>query len=161
MCCMVIGIISDSHDRLDYIEQAVAIFNSKAVDYVIHCGDVVSPFSAAILNKLNCEYTGVFGNNDGDWLMINKITKGRFFKPPKMLELSGKSLIIFHEPFIVDFVDKKIDFVLYGHTHKKDLRKIDNQLIINPGTSSGYLSDESSVCLLDLQIGSVNFLELQ
>ena len=157
---MNIGVISDTHDNLDNINKAINIFNDKGVEFVIHCGDVVSPFAAKPLKDLKCDYIGVFGNNDGDLLMINMVTSNRFYKMPKKIELDNKSIIIFHEPFIIENIDGNIDFLFYGHTHKKDLRTKGQQIIINPGTASGHLVGESSICIVNLSTKAAEFITL-
>jgi putative phosphoesterase len=157
---MNIGVMSDTHDNMDKIEEAVKLFNDRNIEFLIHCGDIVSPFAAAPLKKLKCDYIGVFGNNDGDHLMINKVAGNKFFKAPKKLELEDKSFIIFHEPFIFEDIDEQIDFVLYGHTHKRDLRNKGKQLILNPGTVSGYLVQESTISVVDIFKKTVEFITL-
>ena len=78
---MKIGVISDTHDQRLPIRQAISVFNSEKVSLVVHCGDWVSPFSAAWFAALKCNSAksgmhnrvkpdlcpikGVFGNNDG------------------------------------------------------------------------------------------------
>jgi putative phosphoesterase len=157
---MNIGLLSDTHDNMDKIQKAVELLNESGVEFVIHCGDLVSPFAAVPLRKLKCEYIGVFGNNDGDLLMINKVTDNRFYKPPKKIVVDNKSIVLFHEPFIYEDVNENIEFVFYGHTHKKDLKKKGQQIIVNPGTVSGYLTDESTFCIVNLASKIVEFLKL-
>ena len=43
---MQIGIISDSHDHHSNVLRAIEIFNESNVEYVLHAGDIVSPFTA-------------------------------------------------------------------------------------------------------------------
>ena len=157
---MLIGIISDTHDHLDNFKKAIRFLGEKEVDFVIHCGDIVSPFTANLLNDLNCEYMGIFGNNDGDWLMINKFTRNRFTKGPVKIKMDGKDFVIFHEPFIIDNISLDIDFVVYGHTHYKKLERRDRQLVINPGTASGYISGESTMSILDTKSSEVGFVNI-
>ena len=59
---MKIGILSDTHDRLPLIEQAVERFNAEAVGLVLHAGDFVSPFTAKPLSELDGDFVGVKGN---------------------------------------------------------------------------------------------------
>jgi predicted phosphodiesterase len=40
---MIIGVISDSHDDIINVKQAIKIFNEYKVDYVIHAGDYIYP----------------------------------------------------------------------------------------------------------------------
>jgi predicted phosphodiesterase len=42
---MLIGIISDTHDDMSIIRKAVDLFNEREVGYVLHAGDLISPFT--------------------------------------------------------------------------------------------------------------------
>jgi len=110
-----IGVISDSHDNIDKINKAISLLNERGVEFVVHCGDIVSPFAAIPFKNLKCDYIGVFGNNDGDLLMINMVTSNRFYKMPKKIELDNKSIIIFHEPFIIEILMKILISVLWAY----------------------------------------------
>jgi putative phosphoesterase len=64
---MKIGIISDTHDDLDSVRQAVLLFKKKNVDLVIHAGDYVYPGVVEKFADLpNARLVGVLGNNDGE-----------------------------------------------------------------------------------------------
>ena len=43
MINMEIGLISDTHDNIQIIQNAISLFNGKQVSFVIHGGDIVSP----------------------------------------------------------------------------------------------------------------------
>lgn len=75
---MLIGAVSDSHDNLPLIEKAVKILNEQKVALVLHAGDYVAPFTIARFSKLDCQFIGVFGNNDGD----HELLKNALRKPP-------------------------------------------------------------------------------
>lgn len=64
---MKIGIISDTHDNLPAVEEAVKVFNSAAVGLIIHAGDWNAPFSLAKLGA-KAKISGIFGNVDGERL---------------------------------------------------------------------------------------------
>ena len=40
---MKIGLISDTHDNIKNIENAISVFSNKRVSFVIHAGDIISP----------------------------------------------------------------------------------------------------------------------
>lgn len=61
-----IGILSDTHDNIPRIKDAVTRLNKEGVDLVLHAGDYIAPFVMGTLKDLNAEMIGVFGNNDGD-----------------------------------------------------------------------------------------------
>ena len=50
---------------------------------------------------------------------------------------------------------KNVDIVLYGHTHKLNIEKINrckkDILLINPGEVCGWLYNKSSLVILDLE----------
>ena len=81
---MKIGIISDTHDNVPKVKEAVTIFNEEGVDLVIHAGDYIAPFAVAPLNNLKCDYVGVFGNNDGEKLGLNRVSQGRIKQKRRM-----------------------------------------------------------------------------
>jgi len=144
-----IGVISDSHDNMEAIKRAVEFFNENDVELVIHAGDIVSPFTADGFKKLNCDMLLIYGNNDGDKLYLKERFSniGEFHSDPYSFELYGKKIVVTHIPSIVDALTTKYDIVIYGHTHRKDLRK-EKALILNPGENCGYLTGVKSVALL-------------
>ncbi len=155
---MKIGIISDSHDNIPAIESAVKIFNDYPVDFVIHLGDIVSPFCFDTLDKLNMDFIGVFGNNDGEWLYLEEKARNRLHKPPYEMELEGKSFVLMHEPFGIDKLAKEYDYCLYGHLHKIDIRKTEKGHIINPGELCGYLTGKKTLVILDTKTNEAKLI---
>ncbi len=41
---MKIGIISDTHDRIDNLHKAITLLQVRGVQILIHCGDLCAPF---------------------------------------------------------------------------------------------------------------------
>jgi putative phosphoesterase len=161
---MKIGIISDTHDNLPQIKKAVTFFNREKVDLVLHAGDFVSPFTALEFKNLNCPFTGVFGNNDGDKLYLREKFKdiGKLFPAPYIVKIDNKDIIMLHKEKLTDSLEKsqKYDIVIYGHTHRVDLRKIGKTLIINPGECGGWLTGKSTIALLDLENLEAKIIDL-
>lgn len=145
---MKIGLISDTHDNMTAIKKAVKFFNEQNVDSVIHAGDIIAPFAADEFNKLNSNFIGVFGNNDGEVQGLTNVLKGRIHKPPKETILDGKKIIIVHD---IKMLPKNMDadIVVYGHLHKQKIEKIGNALYINPGEACGWLTGAGTVAILD------------
>ena len=146
---MKIGIISDSHDNIDAIAKAVEILNNSNVDLTIHLGDIVSPFCFDWFKKLRSDFLGVFGNNDGEVLFLDKKSKGVLHKPPFEVEIDKKEFILMHEPFGIEKLKTQYDYVLYGHLHKVDIRKTDRGCIINPGELCGCLTKKRTMVILN------------
>ena len=151
---MKIGIIADTHDNLPQIRKAVEIFNREKVELVLHAGDFVSPFTFLEFNNLNCPLKGVFGNNDGDKLYLQEKFKGigELYPAPYNVNINNKNIIMLHKEKLIDALaeSQKYKVIIYGHTHRADLRKIGKTLIINPGECGGWLTGKSTIVLLDL-----------
>jgi len=163
---MKVAVISDSHDNLKGLKWAFETINSLGIENVIHLGDVISPFVPMRIADI---YRGnlwvVLGNNDGDHIKLSQnFRKFGWFvsrSSPISLEIGGKSLVLMHEPFIVERLaeTKNFDFVLYGHLHKVDVRKLGNCIILNPGEIYGYISGKCSFAVIDLESSDVKIYE--
>ncbi|MDD5454336.1 MAG: metallophosphoesterase [Candidatus Ratteibacteria bacterium] len=161
---MLIGILSDSHDNVPYLNKAVGIFNQNQVSHVLHAGDFVSAFTAKPFVNLKCKFTGVFGNNDGDKLLLKDKFKdiGEIYDDVYEEIIDGRKVILFHRETLVEEVakSKKYDIIIYGHTHKIDIREGD-PLIVNPGECGGWLTGKSTVAVLDTEKMKAEIIELK
>ena len=129
---MKIGLISDTHDNIENILKAVREFNSRRVNIVLHAGDFVSPIAAESFAGI--KLVGILGNNDTDIPRLtsafNKIDgelKGEIFEAV----YDGIKLVIYHDTssskkeFLIN--SGKYDMVIYGHTHKKPVTRLEGQ----------------------------------
>jgi len=159
---MLIGIIADTHDNLPVIRKAVEMFNERKVGHVIHAGDFTSPFTFRALKHLACDFTGIYGNNDGERVLLQKLSHARIFTQPYILELAGRKIVIMHEHQVVDALADSghFDLVIYGHTHEPDIRTRGNTLIVNPGELSGWLYGKSTIAVADLATLAAELIEL-
>ena len=161
---MLVGILSDSHDNLTCLYKAVEIFNKRKVDLVLHAGDFVSPFTSRPLNNLKCKFVGVFGNNDGDKLLLKDRFKniGEIYDDVYEDVVVDKRIILTHKENLIEKLAKsgEYDIIIYGHTHKADLRE-GRPLIINPGECGGWITGESTVAILDTEKLKAEILKLK
>lgn len=159
---MLIGVISDTHDNMDQLRKAVDLFSNRNVKHVIHAGDYTSPFTFKTLKDLNCEFSGIFGNNDGDKLLLQKMSEGRIFNQPYLLELNAKKIIVMHEHHIIHALADSghYDVVIYGHTHTADSRTVRKTLMINPGEAGSWLYGTSTVAIVDLSAMTAEIINL-
>lgn len=159
---MNIGIMSDTHDNIPKIKDAVKIFNERKTGLVIHAGDYIAPFAIAPLDDLKCQYIGVFGNNDGEKLGLNKRSQSKIIVAPYSVEFGGKKILVLHEPGELAALIKSqtYDIIIYGHTHEPVIEKRDRTLVINPGECGGWLTGRSTIVLADLDRVTAELLEL-
>lgn len=152
---MKIGVIADTHDNVPMIKKAVDIFNAEDCSLVIHAGDYCAPFALMPFSKLKCKWLGVFGNNDGDKKALAMKSDGMIVDHPYRYDLSDKKVIITHElEDILDLQEKinrgEVHIIIYAHTHKTDIKKVKNTLVVNPGECGGWLYGTSTVAIIDL-----------
>ncbi len=153
---MKIGIMSDTHDRLDAVEKAIDLFNRKGVEHVLHAGDLVSPFVAPRFAKLKAKLHIVWGNNEGDREFI-RVKFGEIGVTPlgnfAALKLGGKKIALLHGTHedVVNSLVKcgSYDVVVRGHNHRAEIIR-GKTLLINPGEVCGYLTGRQTVAILDL-----------
>jgi putative phosphoesterase len=154
---MLIGVMSDTHDEIERTRKAVALFNREGVEHVLHAGDLVSPFMLDTLKELKSPFSAVFGNNDGDRVLIAKKFSavigmhiaGTFAR----IELGGMRIGLIHgdNPVLISTLSgcSTLDLLVYGHTHRPEIRWEGSLLIVNPGEVYGHLTGRSTVALVD------------
>lgn len=147
---MRVGILSDTHDNLPMIQKAVDFFNREKVDFVLHAGDYVAPFSIKYLDKLSCDWIGVFGNNDGEKQGLKEKSGGRIKKPPLRISLSGRGITLVHDIKTISVAGERSQVIIFGHTHTPQIARKSKVLLINPGECSGWLQEKATVAILDL-----------
>ncbi len=154
--------MSDTHDNLALVKKAIDVFNEKKVEYVIHAGDYTSPFTLKLFKDLNCKYVGIFGNNDGDKLLLLERSEGNIHNQPYIFTLQNKKIVVMHEHHVADALADSghFDLVIYGHTHKADIRKVKNTLVVNPGEVGTWLYGKSTVAIVDLNTMESQIIEL-
>jgi len=154
-----IGVISDTHDHLDNVRKAVALFNRLKPDRVVHCGDFVARFVLREMSGLQMPVSAVYGNCDGDRPALHQGAAELGFglhDGPYEFDLGGKRIVVSHRPLTPP---PDCDFYLHGHTHK--LRHEGSRpVIVNPGEACGWLSGRATAALLDTETSEVEFFDL-
>ena len=163
---MRIAIISDSHDHHQNVLRAVAVFNSQKVNYILHAGDIISPFTAEAFSKVeDAKFIAVFGNNDGEKLYLKSKIKefgGEIHEDTYKGNIGGRRIFMTHKPDVVEEVagSGNFDLVIYGHTHKQDIRRVGKTLVLNPGESTDWITDTSAVVILETDDMSYEVIQL-
>ena len=165
---MLIGVMSDTHDDIVLTKKAVSRFNREGVEQVLHAGDFISPFMIDTLKELTAPLTGVFGNNDGDRRLLERKSAGL----PSMkiegtfarIDAGGMRIALLHgnDRELLETLTAcgSLDLVVYGHTHRPEVRKDGSLLIVNPGEVYGHLTGRSTVALVDTVKRSAEILEI-
>jgi len=157
---MLIGVISDTHDRLPMIERALGVFDRHGVEALIHPGDFIAPFALKPLVACNKPLHATFGNNDGERAGLERLLPDLVDRP-LFVELGGHTILIHH------FIDwcrpediARADIVTTGHTHEVATRQQDGTCLLNPGECCGWVTGRCTVALLDTIGPSVDIIDL-
>lgn len=150
---MLLGVVADSHDNLDRIDQAIDVFNKQGVGLVLHAGDIIAPFALLRFKRLECNLVAVFGNNDGEHEGLHAACQSfgaTIHEPPHALRLAGRSILLLHDIEMSGRQEQcRHDIVVHGHTHCPGLSSEGNTLLLNPGECGGWLTGVATVALID------------
>lgn len=164
---LLLGIISDSHDNLPKINEAVRKLNSLGVDQVLHTGDYCAPFAALPHKGLKAKMRGVFGNNDAEreklqekFQSLGHNVKGRFAH----LDAGGTRIALLHgdDDDLLQALAKtqSYDLVVFGHTHSVSQSRNGKTTLLNPGEICGYLSGKATIATFDTESRRIEILEI-
>ena len=160
---MKLGILSDSHGRRDRVRQAVRVLEEAGAEAFIHCGDLGD------LEVLE-EFVGrrmwfVFGNMDFTRPTWRPLVEGLALPWPDgtvELQLAGKHVAVFHgheQAFARALRETPYDYLLHGHTHRREDYRVGTMRIINPGAL--HRVSIPTVALLDVRADTVEFIEIR
>lgn len=132
---MKILVLSDSHRVMRNVYTVIEMLKDK-IDAVIHLGDVLIDAEKIKEYYPNLKLFNVAGNCDF----------GTLEQSQKILEAGGKRIFITHghrynvkgslSSLAYAALQDNADICLYGHTHFPLITKIDNLIIMNPGSIS-------------------------
>jgi putative phosphoesterase len=160
---MKAGILSDSHDQRNAVEDALALFRGEGVAVVLHLGDVCRPDTIAAFRGCGIPLVGVYGNNDYEREGLAAVSGGAFHRGPHMPEIGGRKVLMAHS---FDELQEEIgeggkyDLILFGHTHRPLTMRIGRALILNPGEACGFLSGKATCAVIDLDTMEANIREI-
>jgi uncharacterized protein len=162
---MLVGLLSDTHDRVPAIAEIARRFIASGVGLVLHGGDYCSPFSLAPFTDLNLPLAGVFGRNDGDHEGLRATAAQsmgmELYESPHSIEVGGQRLLLVHD--IADVRQQSLEahsIIVHGGTHREEMKTRGETLIVNPGEACGWLYGPPSAAILDLDTKRVDFFKL-
>lgn len=159
---MKVGLLSDSHDNEAAVVAAVEVFRGQGVATLIHCGDVIGGSTLDLLRGFRVSVC--LGNNDDSrTLEAAAVRIGGAFAPVLDIRIGGKKFFVAHGdrpgPLTAALNARRHDYVLYGHTHRKDDRREGKTRLINPGAL--YRAAEYSVAIIDTGTDALEFIEIR
>ena len=160
---MRVGILSDTHDKLERTQRAVELLHSSGAEVLIHCGDFTTPEIVTACAVLPLYF--VFGNNDvGSTAELQQAATSHraiCLGWGDVIELDGKRLGVVHGHRLKDYtrvLNANLDYLLLGHSHEMQDSREGSLRSINPGAL--HRASIFSVALLDLATDALEFHEV-
>jgi putative phosphoesterase len=141
-----IGLIADTHGLL----RASALKALAGVDAIIHAGDIDTPEIISSLKQIAPVFA-VRGNMD-------KPYGPRPLPKYEIVEIDGISIYVCHDLDRLDLDPAAAGFqlVVFGHSHRAEIRYKEGVLYINPGSAGPKrLTLPISVGMLEIKDGAV------
>jgi hypothetical protein len=166
---MNVGIISDTHDNVPVVEAVMDRFERAGVEAVVHCGDFVAPPVIAHLDREGIPVHAVRGNNDGEREGLcdafEALEDGTLYGRFAELTFDGRRFAVIHgeDKQLVEALAAggEYDYVVYGHWHVREERKVGETTVINPGAHFPTVPGEHrTVAIVDTEADSVDFLHI-
>ena len=160
---MRIAILSDIHDNIWVLKDLLA---GLQADALLFCGDFCAPFTLAqIAEGFGGPVHVVFGNNDGDKLLLSRVAS-RFSHVTlhgdlAELDLDGRRVAVSHYPQVGRALAQSgaYDLVCYGHNHESTVEQVGSTVLVNPGEVMGRLG-RSTYAVYDTATGQAGILEV-
>ncbi len=164
---MKIGIISDTHGQVDLALAAAREFIFRAVDAVIHCGDIGSDMvlteMASLFNALDIPVYAVLGNCDIQQGLefFAEVDGVNLMGRVAHLTLANRKIAVLHSDDEAHFEaivqSNTYDYVFYGHSHTRRNDQIEKTRIVNPGAAGRGMHPSCAVVnLLDDEVTFFN-----
>ena len=150
---MILAILSDSHDHLDYLGRALERARSAGAQAIIHAGDFVSPFSLNPFQDWEGELYAVLGNNDGEREGLRRrfaSLGAHYYEGPVQFKSAAQLQASPERPTLL----------ISGHTHQPLLHREGALWLLNPGECCGWLSKRPTMALFDSASRQAQLLEL-
>lgn len=164
---MKVGILSDSHHKVDYTKEVIELLKEKGAEFLVHAGDLCLEDNLKLLEESKLIYVSVFGNNDMSLIPLS--SRYNIKQEPYHFKIKDTSFKLMHLPYYMNGGSN--DVVIFGHTHIFETSYNQGTLFINPGEVCAREKPKIECVLLDINeneyiikyysrnINDTNFLE--
>jgi len=135
---MKIGILSDTHGRLESTQAAIRLLRERGVELILHCGDIDSSATVQLFTHVATHF--VFGNWDLEKTKLRSAMRAIgavCHEDLDQLRLDGMRIAWLHGHVRGARqrleVSQEWDFVFYGHSHKAEAHRNGRTVVLNPG----------------------------
>jgi putative phosphoesterase len=125
---MYIGILSDTHSKVQEARKTLKFLVSNGAEFIIHAGDICRYETLEALESCGVRYVAVYGNNDAP--LIQYHNDFNLVKEPNYFKIADTKFKLMHLPY---YMSPDAEVVVFGHTHKFACEFKNGTLFLNPG----------------------------
>jgi len=166
---MRIGLVSDSHGKVQALDAALSILLARDVDGVIHCGDICCLTSLRLLDSLGVPAWLVAGNMDKHLRGLDAATWNTgvtFSRSSVHVPLgNGDYLVAMHgdDEHLLDesIRGQQFPYVCHGHTHRMRDEMFGKTRVICPSALYDPRHPEfATAAILDTTLNKLDFYDI-
>lgn len=143
---MKIGIISDTHSKVQLAREALDMLLENGAEFIIHAGDIVEVETLELLKNCGKRYVAVYGNNDAH--LVEHHNKYNLVQEPHYFKLADTKFKLMHLPF---YMAPDTEIVVFGHTHTFESDFKNGTLFLNPGEICARSKPLSECAMLNIK----------
>jgi len=161
---MKIGVLADSHNKLEITCQAIERLRTQGAVALFHCGDLMNEAIVKACAEIQPAYI-VAGNNDPSLKQLElwSHTHGvNFLGRGGVVALGRHRIGLTHgheKTTVAKILKENPDYLLVGHSHFRRDERIGTVRIINPGAL--HRSSSKSCVLIDLDTDRVETILME
>ena len=143
---MKIGIISDTHSKIELAREALDLLLENGAEFIIHAGDIVEVETLEMLKNCGKRYVAVYGNNDAH--LVQHHNNYNLVQEPHYFKLADTKFKLMHLPF---YMAPDTEIVIFGHTHTFEADFKNGTLFLNPGEVCARSKPVSECAMLNIK----------
>lgn len=158
---MKIGILGDTHGRVQRTQPAVEVLSQQRISAILHTGDIGSAEIVRLLDGWRCHFVGGNADEGLEALLAAAVGPRQVWHGAQGdFRIGGRRIALVHghrrRVLEAAIASGEYDLVCYGHTHKVDERRVGPTLVINPGAL--FRTRRPTCAVVDLKTMNVEFL---
>ena len=143
---MKIAVISDTHRKFPLAKEAIDNLVERGARYILHAGDICEYDTIEYIKNTGLPYVAVYGNNDAHMVQYHNLFNLQ--KEPYYFKIESVGFKLMHMPY---YLTPDSDVVIFGHTHRFEVKMHKATLFLNPGEVCAREKPLSESVLLEIE----------
>jgi len=139
------------------VRELIETLRREKLDFIVHAGDVILPFTLKEFESLRLKMYIAFGNNDGEGKILTQIAEKNGWDIGDIVDFTRGIAYHSTDRRILEILKKTGTLIITGHTHKPEIVR-EKATILNPGEVCRYLTGNRTFAIVE--DGDITLIEL-